>query len=185
MKRRLLLLAVPLAACATTPPLRYYRVAVSAGATRAGTGARLGVRAIGLPQELLTQPALPAPSGPYALNTSPNDLWAGPLAAMLQAAMVQDLQQRLPADTVLADGGAVGAPADKLVEIEVFALGVDETGLVTLSAQLAVRPAATPQSGWQLRNFGSAAPGGTTPEGVAAAISTLWGEAADQLAGMV
>jgi uncharacterized lipoprotein YmbA len=174
-----MLLAV--AGCAS-PQARYYRLAAVPGAARGGTGARVGVRSVGLPG-YLNQSGLPMPGGAYELDSFPNDLWAGSLAPMLQAAMVQDLTQRLPADTVLADGGAIGAAPDVVVEIQVLRFEPDAAGTVTLTAQLAARPATSHD--WRIQNFTATAPGGTTPLGIVAAMSTLWGQAADAVAGLV
>ncbi|MDD2704485.1 MAG: PqiC family protein [Acidocella sp.] len=184
MRRRGLLAGaavLALAGCAS-PPARYYRLAAVPGAVHGGTGARVGVRNVGLPG-YLDQTNLPKPGGAYELDSFPNDLWAGSLAPMLQAAMVQDLAQRLPADTVLADGGAIGAAPDVLVEIQIFHFEPDNAGTVTLTAQLATRPAASQD--WRMQTFTASAPGGTTPLGIVAVMSTLWGQAADVVAGLV
>jgi uncharacterized lipoprotein YmbA len=184
MRRRGLLAGSALLALAgcISPSARYYRLAAMPGVVRGGAGARIGVRSVGLPG-YLAQTGLPKPGGAYELDSFPNDLWAAPLAPMLQAAMVQDLSQRLPADTVLAQGGAIGATPDIYVEIQVFSFEPDSAGTVTLQAQLATRPAASQE--WRLHNFTASAPGGATPLGIVAAMSTLWGQAADAVAGLV
>jgi uncharacterized lipoprotein YmbA len=183
MRRRHLLLGAValLAACAGTPP-HYYRLAPSPGAARAGTGVRIAVRNVGVPAALSAS-SLPMPGGAFDANSFPNDLWAAPLADMLQDTMVQNLAQRLPADIVLAGGGSVGAPPDIYVEINVFAFSPDAAGAIGLQAQLATRHAAAQD--WQVQNFTARAAGGTTPESIAAAMSALWGQAADAVAGMV
>lgn len=184
MRRRSLLLlgaALPLAGC-VGGQVRYFRLAPSPGPTRQGTGLRIGVRAIGTPPGLSAS-AVPKPGGTYNANSYANDLWASPLAGMLQATMVQNLSQRLPGDTVLASGGAVGAPPDLYVEINIFAFAPDASGTITLQAQLATRHAAGQD--WQVQNFTAHAGGATTADMVAATMSTLWGQAADTVAGMV
>ena len=183
MRRRLLLLgsAAVLAGCASTPP-RYYRLAPYSGAERAGAGMRIAVRNVGVPAAL-SATSLPMPGNSFEANSFPNDLWAASLADMLQGTMVQNLAQRLPGDIVLAGGGAVGAPPDIYVEINVFSFSPDTAGTITLQAQLATRHA-TAQD-WQVQNFTAKAAGGTTPETIVAAMSALWGLAADAVAGMV
>lgn len=184
MKRRLVLTtscAALLSGC-TSAPVHSWRIASVPGPVRGGTGIRIGVRGIGLPSAM-NQSGVPKPGGAYAADTFPNDLWAAPLSAMLQTAMVANLAQRLPADTVLADGGAVGAAPDQLVEIQILAFTPDASGTITLSAQLAARPAT--KQDWQLQSFNASAAGGQTAETIAAAMSTLWGSAADRLAGML
>ncbi|HTQ70239.1 MAG TPA: PqiC family protein [Acidocella sp.] len=183
MKRRelSLLLAASLAGCAAPAP-RYYQLAAVPGAGHGGNGRRIGVRSVGIPGNL-DQSSLAQPGNAYELNTYANNLWAAPLAAMLQTVMVQDLAQRLPGNVVLQDGGAIGAPPDVYVEVQVFRFVPDASGNVTLAAQIGVRPASAQE--WKLQDFSSATPGGNTPEGLAAAMSTLWGQAADVAAGMV
>lgn len=181
MKRRFLLLTAVLAGCASTQA-RYYRLAPLPGAVRGGNGTRIGVRNISLPGAL-AQTGLPQPGGAYDLNTYPNDLWAAPLADMLQTTMVQNLAQRLPGDEILSSGGAIGAQPDVYVEINILAFAPDAAGNIALQAQLATRPAAG--QNFTVRNFTATAPGGTTPDGLAAAMSTLWAQAADTVAGML
>lgn len=183
MKRRGLLLGAcaALAGCAGAKA-RYFRLAPQAGAVRQGAGQRIAVRNIGAPPGLSAN-GVPMPGGEYEADSFANDLWAAPLAAMLQTVMVQDLAQRLPGDTVLAGGGAVGAPADIYVEIDVFSFSPDASGTITLQAQLATRRA--DGQDWRVRNFSGHAAGGTTPDSIAAAMSALWGQAADVVAGMV
>ncbi len=184
MRRRILLAsscAALLSGCASAP-VHSWRIAAVPGTVRGGTSIRIGVRSIGLPSAV-NQPGVPKPGGAYAADTFTNDLWAAPLAAMLQTAMVENLAQRLPADTVLADGGAIGAAPDQLVEVQVLAFAPDSTGNITLTVQLAARPATRQE--WQLQSFTATQAGGQTAESIAAAMSTLWGEAADRLASML
>jgi hypothetical protein len=183
MRRRgfSLLLAASLAGCAAPAP-RYYRLAAVPGATRGGDGRRIGVRNVGIPGDL-DQNALARPGNAYELNAYANDLWAAPLAAMLQTVMVQDLAQRLPGDVVLQDGGAIGAMPDVYVEIQVLRFAPNASGSVTLEAQIGVRPVSA--QAWKLQGFSATAPGGDTPEGLAASMSALWGQAADVAAGLV
>jgi uncharacterized lipoprotein YmbA len=102
---------------------------------------------------------------------------------MLQTAMVQNLAQRLPGDVVLADGGAIGATPGLYVEINILAFAPDAAGNIALQAQLSTRHAAAQD--WRVQNFAASLAGGTTPEGIAAAMSTLWGQAADAVAAML
>ncbi len=181
MKRRLILsssLTTILVGCTPTN-IRSWQIASVPGIIRGGTGKRISVRSVGLPSAM-SQTSVPAPGEVYAANTFPNDLWASGLAAMLQIVMVKNLAQRLPLDTVLADGGAIGAAPQRLVEIQVLAFTPNSIGEILLSAQLATRPA-TSQT-WKFQNFEARAPGGNSPETIVAAMSTLWGEAADNLA---
>ena len=183
MKRRFLLLlgTLALAGCGGAR-IQSYQLAPVPGAVRGGTGARIGVRSIGVPAAL-AQSSLPMPGSAYEANSFSNDQWAGSLPAQLQSTMVQNLAQRLPGDLVIASGGTIGAAPDIYVEINVLAFSPDASGNITLQAQLATRHANAQD--WQLQNFRSSAAGGNTPDGIAAAMSTLWGQAADYVAEMI
>jgi uncharacterized protein len=182
MRRRLLLLGTAaLAGCSAR--VYQYQLAPLPGAVRGGNGLRIGVRGIAVPSAL-AHSGLPQPGGIYEANSFPNDVWAAPIGGMLQSTMVQNLAQRLPGDSVIASGGAIGATPDIYVEINILAFAPDAAGSVALQAQLATRPASAPKN-WQLQAFAASAQGGTTPESIAAAMSTLWAQAADAVAGMV
>jgi uncharacterized lipoprotein YmbA len=177
----LLLAAGALTGCASARA-RYYRLAAVPGAARGGDGKLIGVRNVGIPGDL-DQNNLARPGDAYRLNAYANNLWAAPLASMLQTVMVQDLAQRLPGDTVLQDGGAIGAAPDVYVELQVLRFVPDATGNVTLQVQIGTRPVSSQD--FKLQDFTATAPGGNTPEGLAAAMSTLWGQLADAAAGLV
>lgn len=184
MKRRLVLVssgALLLAGCASQA-VHNWQIGTVPGTVQGGTGARLAVRSIGLPGAL-SQPGVPEPGPENAANTFPNDLWAAPLAAMLQTSMVENLAQRLPRDTVLADGGAIGATPDQYIEIQILAFSPDSSGLITLKTQLAIRPVGSLD--WTLKNFSASAQGGNTAATITACMSQLWGQVADQLAAML
>lgn len=184
MKRRVILAsscAVLLAGC-TIAPVHSWQIAPIPGPVRGGTGKRISVRSVGLPGAL-NQPGVPEPGPANAANSFPNDLWAAPLPALLQTVMAENLAQRLPADVVLAEGGAIGAVPDQFVEIQVLSFAPDATGLITLKAQLAIRPFS--RMDWTLKNFSASAQGGETAATVTACMSQLWGLAADQLAKML
>ncbi|WP_297489727.1 membrane integrity-associated transporter subunit PqiC [Acidocella sp.] len=183
--RRRFLLASPLAlAACSSPVVHEYRLAAVPGSVRGGSGLRIVVRDIGLAGEL-AQPGLPRPGGPYTADSFANDVWASPLPDLLQEAMVQNLAQRLPGDIVLAGNSAIGVTPDIYVEINVLAFTPDATGNITLQAQLSTRHGQAAAKDWQLRNFTASAPGGMLPAAIAAAMSTLWGQAADIVACMI
>jgi uncharacterized lipoprotein YmbA len=182
--RRLLLAAgaAALTGCAATPT-NYYRLAAIPGAIRTGITARIGVRGVSIPG-YLDQTGIVKTGGDYQFDTYANELWAEPLADMLQAAMVQDLAQRLPQATVIGSGGAIGAPADLLVEINLLRFDPGAGGQLILSAQLAVRAAAS-TSNWLTHSYQIQAAAGASAIDTVAVMSRLWAAAADQLAAMI
>ena len=185
-RRRLLLGAATLAltGCATAPPAQYYRLAPLPGPARNGVTAQIGVRSIEIPG-YLDQTGIARPSGGYQFSSFANQLWAEPLATMLQSVMVQNLAQRLPGATVLANGGAIGAPAGLLIEINLLRFDPDPSGEILLTAQLAIR-AATGLPDWQIQTFSTqATPAGPSTSDAVAAMSKLWAAAADQIASRI
>jgi uncharacterized lipoprotein YmbA len=182
MRRRAVLLgSIALAGCGSVP-VHNYQLAPVPGRISGGAGTHIVVRSIGLPASL-SQGNVPKPGGAYEADSFANELWAGNLGGMLQTAMVQNLAQRLPGDAVVAGGGAIGLSADLYVEINILAFSPDASGNVSLQAQLATRHVNAQD--WKLRAFSATAAGGITAEGIAAAMSNLWGQAADVVAGMV
>ena len=185
--RRFMLLGaatLALTGCASSPPAQYYQLAALPGPIRPGITMRIGVRSIEIPG-YLDQTNIAQPAGSYQFSSAANALWAQPLASMLQSVMVQNLAQRLPDATVIASGGAIGAPADLLLEINLLRFDPDPSGNIQLTAQFAIRTAAG-QPDWQIQTFSANATqtGSTTADAVAA-MSKLWAEAADQLAGRI
>jgi uncharacterized lipoprotein YmbA len=189
MERRALLCAWPilvaagLVAC-TSPPAQYYRLAAVPGPTCSDVPPTIGVRSISIPG-YLNQNGIAKPSGNYQFDSYSNELWAEPLADMLQATMVQDLVQRLPESTVTGSGGAIGAPSDVLVEINVSRFDPDPAGRIVLTIQIAIKSGGS-RTLWMVRTFNSSsAPAGDDVSEIAAAMSTLWAAAADEIGSLI
>jgi uncharacterized lipoprotein YmbA len=138
------------------------------------------VRSVSVPG-YLDQDGIGKAGGVYEFSSYPNDVWAEPLADMLQGVMVQELSQRLPGATVLPDGGAIGAPADAVVEVNVLRFDPDAAGDVILDAQIAVRRG-TGNKVWRTVDFMRQARGGDSAVAIVAAMSALWSQAADATA---
>jgi uncharacterized lipoprotein YmbA len=120
----------------------------------------------------------------YRLDVRANDWWGEPLAPMLNRVLVEELGQRLPQSTVIADNGAVTARPDATVEINIQRLDEDAAGNLVLQAQAGVR--ATGQSQPVLRSFRFTVPPSTPGvPGEVAAISVAVGRLADGVAAML
>jgi uncharacterized lipoprotein YmbA len=99
--------------------------------------------------------------------------------------MVQELSQRLPAATVIASGGAIGAPTHAVVEMNVLRFDPDPDGRIDLTVQISVRRGSDKRL-WQTQNFTRyATPSGPDAAASVAAMSALWAQAADQVAAML
>jgi uncharacterized lipoprotein YmbA len=183
MHRRWFLLGgLALAGCSA--PAVNYRLAAQRGPIAGQTTAAIAVRGVNIPG-YLDQNGIGRLSGAYQYATYPNDVWAEPLAEMLQAVMVQDLSQRLPAATVIASGGAIGAPTQAVVEINILRFDPDPEGRVNLTMQISVRHGSDNRL-WQTVNYSRVAPlAGQDAQDVVGAMSALWAQAADQIAVML
>ena len=120
----------------------------------------------------------------YRLNVMSNDWWGEPLGAMLGRVLVEELGQRLPNSTVLAESGAVSSAPDATIELNVQRLDINAAGDLVLQAQAGVglRRGSPPA----LRGFRFAVPA-PTPDvaGQVAAASVALGQLADGLAAML
>ncbi len=172
--------AAALSSCGS-PVVSDYRLAAVPGAVRDAGRLNVSVRSINIPG-YLDQNNIIKPGGAYQVDYFAHAAWAAPFADMLQAVLVNDLAQRLPAATVFADG-AIGTPADVTIEADVQRFDFNPDGSMILAAQLAVKSAAA--TGWTARKFQASASPGADAAAVAAAMSNLWGLLADQAADMI
>jgi uncharacterized lipoprotein YmbA len=184
MNRRhvMLGLALALTGCASAK-VNDYRLAAIPGPVQQSGALTLGVRSVGLPG-YLDETGIVKTSGAYQFDTYDNEVWAQPLADMLQAVMVEDLAQILPSATVLASGGVIDAPAQLLVEINVQKFDPDPDGSMVLLAQIALKSGAT-HNLLRTATIRLSAPSGIGVLGTVAAMSQLWAQAAGQIAGLV
>jgi uncharacterized lipoprotein YmbA len=174
-------LVAALAGCGSSPPTRYYRLAEVPGAIRNAMPFTVGVRSVSIPG-YLDQNGIAKGGDAYQFSVYGNDLWADQLANMLQAVMVEDLAQRLPASTVIGSGGSIGVASDVLVEINVLRFDPDSTGKIALSAQFAIKGGRN-RALWLTQSFArDAAPAGVDISDIVATMSMLWAALADQVA---
>jgi uncharacterized lipoprotein YmbA len=116
----------------------------------------------------------------YKLDVMANDWWGEPLSAMLSRVLVAELGQRLPQSVVISEVGAVSAPADATITLNIQRLDEDASGTLVLQAQagVSVKGHGTPA----LRGFRfTVAPTAPDITGEVAAISTAVGQLADGL----
>lgn len=175
-------LAAAVTACSSPDPV-LYTIAAAPGRVQAGGPKVVLVQQIAV-AHFLERSQIVRSSENYRLAVMSNDWWGEPLTAMLNRVLVEELGQRLPQSTVIADNGAVSARPDATVEINIQRLDEDAAGKLVLQAQVAVR--ATRQIEPALRSFrvvvAPTAPG--VPDEVAA-ISSAVGQLADGIAPML
>ena len=188
MRRRLFaqsafILATGMAGCASAVT-HDYRMIPTAGVPRNTAAGVIEIRSIGIPA-YLDQDNIAKPGGAAEFSSYANDLWAAPLAGMLQAVMVQDLSQRLPGSTILGSNGAISSPAQAVVEIEVLQFDPMPDGGIQLSMQTALKSGKDHSLLVMQSWSASAQPASSTAMDIVRAMSTLWGLAADQIASMI
>jgi len=176
-------LLAALAACSSPSP-DLYTIAPVPGLQQATSPKVVVLQQIGL-ERYLERLQIVRSSEDYKLDVMSNDWWGEPLAAMLSRVLVDELQQRLPQSVVISEVGAVSAPADATVTLNIQRMDKDASGNLILSAQAGIifkGRAATPV----LRNFRfSVTPDSPRIPGEVAAISTAVGQLADGLAAML
>ncbi len=176
-------LLVGLAACSSPSPA-LYTIAPVPGVQQAASPKVIVLQQIGL-ERYLERLQIVRSSEDYKLDVMSNDWWGEPLGAMLSRVLVDELQQRLPQSVVLSEVGAVSAPADATVTLNIQRMDKDASGNLILSAQAGIifkgRTAAP-----VLHNFRfSVTPPSSGIPGEVAAISTAVGQLADGLAAML
>jgi uncharacterized protein len=177
-----LALAAMLAACSSPDPVLYTIATVPGAVQTAGPKVVL-VQQIAV-AHFLERSQIVRSSENYRLDVMSNDWWGEPLAAMLNRVLIEELGQRLPQSTVIADNGAVSARPDATIEVNIQRLDEDAAGNLVLQAQVAVR--ATGQTQPELRSFRfSLAPPAPGVPGEVAAISGAVGRLADGIAPML
>ncbi len=171
-----------LTACTSPDPV-LYTIATAPGSAQARSPRVVLVQQIAV-AHFLERSQIVRSSENYRLDVMSNDWWGEPLPAMLNRVLVEELGQRLPQGTVIADNGAVTARPDATVEINIQRLDEDAAGNLVLQAQAAVR--ATGQSQPELRSFRfSVPPSAPGVPGEVAAISVAVGRLADGVAAML
>ena len=176
-------LAVGLSGCASADP-NYYRIGAVPGTAVAGGPPSVEVRTISIPG-YLDRAGIIKRSQDFKLDIHSNDIWAEPLADMLQATMVQDLSTRLTGTTVIGSGGSIGANANLLIEINVLRFDPDSSGQMILQLQVGLRDgqSMTLLATRSIQHQASA--GSPVVSAIAGSMSTLWGQAADDIAGFL
>jgi hypothetical protein len=174
-----LTLVATVAGCSSPDPMLYTLATVPGRAQLGGPRVVL-VQQIAV-AHFLERSQIVRSSENYRLAVMSNDWWGEPLPAMLNRVLVEELGQRLPGSTVIADNGAVSARPDATVEVNIQRLDEDAAGNLVLQAQVAVR--ATGQAQPVLRSFRFAVPPPAPGvPGEVAAISSAVAQLADGVA---
>jgi len=119
-------LLAALAACSSPSP-DLYTIAPVPGVQQATSPKVVVLQQIGL-ERYLERLQIVRSSEDYKLDVMSNDWWGEPLGAMLSRVLVDELQQRLPQSVVISEVGAVSAPADATVTLNIQRMDKDASG---------------------------------------------------------
>lgn len=179
---RLMLLSLVLFGCSSANP-SLYTIAPVNGAEHQSAPKVIMLQQLGL-ERYLERSQVVRSSENYRLDVMENDWWGEPLSAMLSRVLVAELGQRLPQSTVISEVGAVSAPADATITLNVQRLDEDAAGNLILQAQAGV--SFKGRGAPVLRGFHfSIPPSSPGTPGEVAAISVAVGRLADGLTAML
>lgn len=169
-----------LVGCAGSPAARYHRIATVPGVPDHAARLNIALRPIIIPS-YLDRNGVPEPSRPAAFAVFDNDLWAAPLAGMLQSALVLDLAQRLPESIVIGGGGAIALRKSAAIAINVLRFDPDPAGHIQFEADVSVQADAGQPRRTTYVHLASAQ-GGLTPDQIVDAMAAVWAAFADRIA---
>ncbi len=175
-----LALALALFGCGGPDP-NFYTLQPVPGAPQPGVARIVEVRRPGLAGYLDRSDIVLKESG-YQLHVNSQDRWAEPLGDMIGRVVTQDLAQRLPGSSVFSENGAISADPGLRVEIDVQRFDANADGTLTLVAALAIEQGRGHVPIRARTMTLSAAPAQAGAAGLAAAMSGLLGQVADQVA---
>jgi uncharacterized lipoprotein YmbA len=175
-----LALALALAGCASADPT-YYTLQPAPGTPHPGPRLSIEIRRPGL-AGYLDRSDVVLKSADYKLAVNSQIRWAEPLGDMIGRILAQDLSQRLPDSSVFTESGAISADPSLRLEVDILNFDTDAAGAVVLNAQIAVERGTT-HTPLATRHVSlTAQPGGAGAAELAASLSGLLGQLADQVA---
>ena len=177
------MIAFGLTACASPDPT-YYTLQVVPGTALPGPRVTIEVRRPGL-AGYLDRSDIVLKSASYKLDVNSQLRWAEPLGDMIGRVLSQDLSQRLPGAAVFTESGAITADPTMRLEVDILDFDAEASGDVVLTAEVALERGTT-HAPLSTRHVSlTAQPGGPGAGNLAAALSGLLGQLADQVAGDV
>ena len=172
-----------LTSCASPEPA-YYTLAPVRGATQGGGPALVELRRPGL-AGYLDRPEIVRAGSAYQLRVAGTERWGEPLGDLIARILAEDLNQRLPGSSVFTAAGSISAEANATVELDVQRFDADASGQVTLLAQVAISRGRARSNVVARTVRLSATPAGPSTPELVAAMSTVLGQLADEVASLL
>ncbi|MGH8181571.1 MAG: PqiC family protein [Steroidobacteraceae bacterium] len=176
------LLLLTLAACASSPPTRFFALDPAPGGAAAGPQADakpVKVDAVHIPPALDRNSMVRGESD-NQLEISSQDRWAGDLGEMIRRVLTQNLASRLPSGMVIAPQSPAPPSARGLV-VDILTFQPQSGGEVVLDADWTLLEG-TQSNPVLRRSVHLTAAGASSAQGEAAAMSALLGQLADGIA---
>ena len=170
-----------LAGCGTSADPGFYTLASMSGSATADVTGSVRITRPAL-AGYLDRPDFVSQTGDYQLRVNETVNWAEPLDAMFGRVLADDLQQRLPAATVVTDANAGSAPPRFAIETSVQQFNPVAGGQAVLRGEAILTDRSAHAQPAPLPFILTAATGGGSATAVTAALSGLIGQYADQLA---
>jgi len=170
-----------LAACASSPPTRFFTLdaVAPAGSSRIPAGEPVKIDAVHIPPAL-DRNSLVRGESDNQLNISSQDRWAGDLGEMTRRVLTQNLASRLPSGMVIAPESPAPPSARGLV-VDILTFQPQASGEVVLDADWTLLEG-TQSNPVLRRSVHLTAAAAPSAQGEAAAMSTLLGQLADSMA---
>ena len=179
-----MLLTLTLTACASSPQTRFFALdPVSGAASPAANGGDavrkpVKVDAVHIPPAL-DRDSIVRGESDNQLEISSQDRWAGDLGEMVRRVLTQDLAQRLPSGMVIAPESPA-PPAARGVVVDILTFQ-PQAGEVVLDADWTLLEG-TQSNAVLRRSVHLTTPAASSAQSQAAAMSTLLGQMADDIA---
>ncbi|HSU42198.1 MAG TPA: PqiC family protein [Polyangiaceae bacterium] len=168
-------------ACAHSPDPVFYVLAPRPGAALTTRRLVVELRRPSLPGYLDRQHIVRRASA-ERLDLGGDERWGAPLQDLVGTTLADDLSARLPGSAVFVEPGAISAPADFRVEIEISRFELAERGAVELDAKVAVRSHVTERSEEVRRYEFASTPESRDTASLVASMSEVLARLADAIA---
>lgn len=179
--------SVTLTACSSSDPALYTLQPVTSAVPTVSSFSGLTaptlveIRRPTIPETLDRDRVVLSDSG-YKLDVAKSDAWSAPLSDQIPHVLANDLRHRLPGTSFFVQDDATSTDPQAFVELVVTRFSRDTSGNAVMNAQVSVHRADSdaPKTN---RSIHLSMPAEAGTEGLVRALSTLMGQAADQIAG--
>ncbi|WP_291367680.1 PqiC family protein [Acetobacter sp. UBA5411] len=179
--------SVTLTACSSSDPALYTLQPVTSAVPTVSSFSGLTaptlveIRRPTIPETLDRDRVVLSDSG-YKLDVAKSDAWSAPLSDQIPHVLANDLRHRLPGTSFFVQDDATSTEPQAFVELVVTRFSRDASGNAVMNAQVSVHRADSdaPKTN---RSIHLSMPAEAGTEGLVRALSTLMGQAADQIAG--